>query len=183
MSRAAHSSQDWDYEKGHLLGFLSVTPFSDLLLKGNLFSYAPLTQDMECFLALWRLLFAWLCSCSIFLLPKAALYEDTETCVSANKAPLFHSRLGSPESFFPSTPVPGVPVYKDCDKWRPNRDLVNALGKRMEWLLGPTEVGKCGVIGQMAGKPHHFSTFLHHLFKVQGLSVLRQRIEACLQSG
>ena len=28
----------------------SVTPFSDLLLKGNLFSYAPLTQDMECFL-------------------------------------------------------------------------------------------------------------------------------------
>ena len=123
MSRAAHSSQDWDYEKGHLLGFLSVTPFSDLLLKGNLFSYAPLTQDMECFLALWRLLLAWLCSCSIFLLPKAALYEDTETCVSANKAPLFHSRLGSPESFFPSTPVPGVPVYKDCDKWRPNRSI------------------------------------------------------------
>ena len=34
----------------------------------------------------------------------------------------------------------------------------------------------------MAGKPHHFSTFLHHLFKVQGLSVLHQRIEACLQT-
>ena len=55
-------------------------PFSDslqwlpsvTLLKCNLFSYAPLTQDMECFLAPWRLLFAWLC----FLLPKAALYED-----------------------------------------------------------------------------------------------------------
>ena len=29
MSRAAHSSQDWDHEKGHLLGFSSVTPFSD----------------------------------------------------------------------------------------------------------------------------------------------------------
>ena len=59
-SRAAHSSQDWDHEKGHLLGFLSVTPFSDL------FSYAPLTQDIECFLALWRLLFSWLCFCLIF---------------------------------------------------------------------------------------------------------------------
>ena len=54
----------------------SVTPFSDLLLKGSLFSYAPLTQDVECFLALLRLLFAWLCFPSIFLLSKAALYED-----------------------------------------------------------------------------------------------------------
>lgn len=48
-------------------------------------------------------------------------------------------------------------------------------------LLGPTEVGKCGVIRQTAGKPYHFSTLLHHLFKVQGLLVLRQWIEACLQ--
>ena len=46
---------------------------------------------------------------------------------------------------------------------------------------GPTEVGKCGVMGQMAGKPHHFSALLPYLFKVQGLSLLRQRIEACLQ--
>ena len=60
VSRATCSSQDWDHEKGYLLGFHSVTPFSDLLLKSNLFSYDPLTQDMECFLALWRLLFAWL---------------------------------------------------------------------------------------------------------------------------
>ena len=44
------------------------------------------------------------------------------------------------------------------------------------------EVGKCGVIGQMAGKPHHFSTILHPLFKVQGLSISRQQIEACLQT-
>ena len=36
-------------------------------------------------------------------------------------------------------------------------------------------------MGQTAGKPHHFSTLLHHLFKIQGLSVLRQRLEACLQ--
>ena len=34
----------------------------------------------------------------------------------------------------------------------------------------------------MAGKPHHFSTLLHHFFKAQGLLVLCQRIEACLQT-
>ena len=32
----------------------------------------------------------------------------------------------------------------------------------------------------MAKKPHHFSTLLHHLFKVLGLLVLRQGIEAYL---
>ena len=31
MSRAARRSQDWDHERRHLLGFLSVTPFSDSL--------------------------------------------------------------------------------------------------------------------------------------------------------
>ena len=75
-SRAARSSQDWDYKKGEP----AWIPFSDSLqwplLKCNLFSYASLTQGMECFLALWRLLFAWLCFCSVFLLPRAALYED-----------------------------------------------------------------------------------------------------------
>ena len=45
-------------------------------------------------------------SAQFFLLPKAALYEHIETCVSANKAHLFHLRLGSPASFFSSTPVP-----------------------------------------------------------------------------
>ena len=78
----------------------SVTPFSDL------FSYSPLMQDIECFLALWRLLFAWLCFCSVFLLPKVASYEDIETRISANKAPLFHLRLGSPVSLYSSTPIP-----------------------------------------------------------------------------
>ena len=47
---------------------------------------------------------------------------------------------------------------------------------------GPTEVGKCRVMGQTAGKPHHFSALLPYLFKVQGLLVLRQQIEACLQT-
>ena len=35
---------------------------------------------------------------------------------------------------------------------------------------------------QTAGKPHHLPTLLHHLFKVQGLLVSYQRIEACLQT-
>ena len=35
---------------------------------------------------------------------------------------------------------------------------------------------------QTAEKPHHFSTLLHHLFKVQGLLVSCQWIEACLQT-
>ena len=39
---------------------------------------------------------------------------------------------------------------------------------------GPIEAGKYKDMGQMAGKPPHFSTLLHHLFKVQGLSVLCQ---------
>ena len=37
-------------------------------------------------------------------------------------------------------------------------------------------------MGQTAGKPHHFSTLLHYLFKVQGLSISLQRIEAGLQT-
>ena len=37
-------------------------------------------------------------------------------------------------------------------------------------------------MGQLAGKPPHFSTLLQHLFKVQGFLVSLQRIEACLQT-
>ena len=37
-------------------------------------------------------------------------------------------------------------------------------------------------MGQTAGKPHHFSALLPYLFKVQGLLVSRQQIEACLQT-
>ena len=33
-------------------------------------------------------------------------------CISTNKAPLFHSRLGSPASLFSSTPVPRSPSTK-----------------------------------------------------------------------
>ena len=51
--------------KGTCLDSFQWLP-SVTLLKSNLFSYAPLTQDMACFLALWRLLFVWLCFCSVF---------------------------------------------------------------------------------------------------------------------
>ena len=47
---------------------------------------------------------------------------------------------------------------------------------------GPIEAGKYKDMGQMAGKPPHFSTLLHHLFKVQGLLVSGQWVEACLQT-
>ena len=36
---------------------------------------------------------------------------------------------------------------------------------------GPIEAGKYKDMDQMAGKPPHFSTLLHHLFTVQGLPV------------
>ena len=104
-SRAAHTSQDWDHEKGHLLGFLSVTPFSDL------FSYAPLTQDIECFLALWRLLFAWLCFCSFFFywlkLPCIKIYKHAFIQI---KQPCFTRDLGPlcPSSRQLQCPGPGL---------------------------------------------------------------------------
>ena len=47
---------------------------------------------------------------------------------------------------------------------------------------GPIDVGKYKNMGQTAGKPPNFSTLLHHLLKVQGLSVSCQWIEACLQT-
>ena len=131
-SRAAHSSQDWDCEKGHLLGFLSVTPFSDLLLKGNLFSYAHLPQNMECFLALSRLLFAWLCFCSFFF-----FYCLKMPCMKIHKHAFLQIKHPCFEMWVPCFLLlvhssPWVSVYKDCDKWRPNRDLVNALSKQLE---------------------------------------------------
>ena len=65
--------------------------------------------------------------------------------------------LLSPSIFLFINSSPQVLVCKDHNKWRPNRDLA-FTAFRMEWL-GPTEVGKSGVIGQMAGKPHHFFYF------------------------
>ena len=59
---------------------------------------------------------------------------------SANKVPLFHSRLGSPVSFFSSTPVPRsqslktmtIPKKKKCKKakWLSEEALQISLKRR-----------------------------------------------------
>ena len=53
MSGAARCSQDWGHGMERMHGFPSVTFYP----KVKLFSHDPLTQDMDCLLALWRLLF------------------------------------------------------------------------------------------------------------------------------
>ena len=59
---------------------------------------------------------------------------------------------------------------EDHNKCCPNRDLEFTGSGRSDWdLLRP---GKCRVMGQMDGKPHHFFNSFHYLFKVQGLLVL-----------
>ena len=113
-SRAACSSQDWGHEKEHLLGLLSVTPFSDLLLEGNLFSYASLTQDMECFLALSRLLIAWLCFRSIFYCLKLPCIKIHKHAFLQIKHPV-SLKTWVPCFLLLVNSSPQVPVYKDCD--------------------------------------------------------------------
>ena len=91
------------------------------LLKCNLFSYAPHTQDSECFLALWRLLFAWLCFCSFFFffyclkLPSMKIYEQVFLQI---KHPCFTQDLGPwhPSSCRLQSPGPGLqrPWQKMC---------------------------------------------------------------------
>ena len=125
--------------------------------------------------------------CLVFFLLNFFFYCLKLSCMKIYKHaflqinhPCFTQDLGPlcPSSHQLQSPGPGLQR-----PWQvaPKQDLVNTLGKQTEWLLGPEEVSKCGVIGQTAGKPHHFSTFLHQLFKVQGLSGLRQWVEACLQ--
>ena len=53
MSGAACCSQDWGHGMEHVHGFPSVTFYP----KAELFSHDPLTQDMDCPLALWWSLF------------------------------------------------------------------------------------------------------------------------------
>ena len=84
-------------------------PFSDLLLKGNLFSYASLTQDMECFLALSRLLIAWLCFRSIFYCLKLPCIKIHKHAFLQIKHPCFTRDLGPllPSSHQLQSPGPG----------------------------------------------------------------------------
>ena len=83
-----------------------VTPFSAMTLN-VVYSVMPLL--LRKWNAFWPFEDCYLLGfvfVQFVLLPKSALYEDIKTCISANKPPLFHSRLGSPASFFSSTPVP-----------------------------------------------------------------------------
>ena len=101
------------------------------------------------------------------------------------KYPYFTQYWGPPHpsffAFFSSTPVPRSQSVKtkangaQTGTWR----MPLASGRSD---CGPTEVGKCRDMGQTTGKPHHFFTWLHHLLKVQGVSVSCQRIEAYLQT-
>ena len=101
------------------------------------------------------------------------------------KYPCFTRDLGPPRpsffAFFSSTPVPRSRSVKTITSgaqtgtWR--RPFASGRSD-----CGPPEVSKCGDMRQTAGKPHHFSTWLHHLCKVQGLLVSCQLIEACLQT-
>ena len=80
-------------------------------LKCDLLSYAPLTQDMQCFLALWRLLLAWLCFCSVFFyclkLPCMMIYKHA---FLQTKHPCFTRDLGPlhPSSHQLQSPGPGL---------------------------------------------------------------------------
>ena len=173
-SRAACRSQDWGHETERMRGFPSMTFYFNVI-------YSATSLLLRIWIVFWpcdncyspSFVFAQLYFCCL----KLPCMEIYKAHAATNQVPLFHSRLGSSSSFFSLTTVPRS-RSKDHDKWRPNRDLVNTFGKGTEWLLGSTEVGKWGVMEQMAGKPHHFPTLLHHLFKVQGLSVSHQ---PCLQ--
>lgn len=102
--------------------------------------------------------------------------------LSANNAHLFYSRLWVPCILLLINSSPKVLVYKDCDKWLPNRDLVNALGKRMERLLAPEEVGKCGIIDKRLKSPPLFYFPFTIYLRFKDLSVLCQWIEAFLET-
>ena len=52
-SGVARCSQDWGHGTERMHGFPSIACY----LKVKLFNHDPLTQDMDCLLALWRLLF------------------------------------------------------------------------------------------------------------------------------
>ena len=148
-----------------LLEVPSVTPISDLYL-----------QDCPFCCNLWNyILNGW-----VVILLK--IYKHAFLQI---KYPYFTQYWGPPHpsffAFFSSTPVPRSQSVKtkangaQTGTWR----MPLASGRSD---CGPTEVGKCRAMGQTTGKPHHFFTWLHHLLKVQGVSVSCQRIEAYLQT-
>ena len=121
-SRAARSSWDWDPEKEWPAWSLQWLP-PVTSVKRDLLSYV----DMQCFLALRRWLFAWLCFCSVsfFLfffshclkLPCMKIYKHV---FMQTKHPCFTRDLGplSPSSHRLQSPGPGLQ-----SPWQSNREL------------------------------------------------------------
>ena len=125
------NTQDWDNEKGHLLGLPSVTFYLDII-----YSVMPLlTQDIECFLALWRLLFVF-AQCFFFFfyclkLPCMKIYkceflQIKHRCFTQDLGPL------RPSSRWLQSPGP---VYKDRDKTQP----FHPKGNQSCFFIGRTD--------------------------------------------
>ena len=121
MSRAACISWDWDPEKRWPAWSLQWLP-PVTSLKCDLLSYA----DMQCFLALRRCLFAWLCFCSVFFfffyclkLPCMKIYKHA---FLRTKHPCFTRDLGRlcTSSHWLQSPGPGLQR-----PWQSNRELKN----------------------------------------------------------
>ena len=147
MSGASCCSQDWGHGMEHVHGFPSVTFYP----KAELFSHDPLTQDMDCPLALWWLLFLVIplvmvvirlvfCSLPNFIfhlkLPCITIYKLMQTWI---KYPCSTRDLGPPHPFslhflFVDSCPQVLVCQEDHNKWHLNRDLEYALGKRTEWL-------------------------------------------------
>jgi len=122
MSRAACISRDWDPEKGWSAWSLQWLP-PVISLKRNLLSYA----DMQCFLALRRWLFAWLCFCSVFFffnclkLPCIKIYKHA---FLQTKHPCFTRDLGPLCTSSHWLQSPGPHLQRP---WQNNRELKNYI--------------------------------------------------------
>ena len=123
-SRAACSSQDWDHEKGHLLRFLSVTPFGDSLqwpYLNVIYSVVPLL--LRIWNDLWPFEDCYLLG-FVFALFFFFFYCLKLPCMKIYKHAFLqtkHSRLVSLETWVPCIPLlvdssPQVPVYKNHDR-------------------------------------------------------------------
>ena len=225
--RAAHSSQDWDHEKGYLPGFLSVAPFNDSFQcqQPCMYDY-PFCCNWWDFILCngWVIILLKICKPDFLLIkypssardfgpPRPSFCLHSLQSVEAYQA---HFLARAFKTSLRGCPVRSWEVQVLCVGFigfpRNPRDTTLSLlfplsfhqlrstrprsvkkttsgaqtrtwnsrySGKSDWDL--LRSGKCRVMGQMAGKPHHFSTLLHHLFKVQRLSVSHQQIEAYLQ--
>ena len=125
------------WERAPALSLQWLPPVTSL--KCDLLSYAPLTQDMQCFLALWGLLFAWLCFCSFFCcccfyclkLPCMKIYKHVFLQI---KHPCFTRDLG-PLHLSSRRLQSQVPIYKDRDTAQPFTAWLPHLNHRMQKII------------------------------------------------